>query len=142
MVLQGTYKFVCNTKRAARLRAANGMGWLEARIFLAGISALLCERIISAKEKQEVGLLHDPIEDEPAFAPQVADAKKQAQDAFRSWVAERNARYLRQGLTHMVSEHPRGGCHFIWWETKKVLREQYEIEWFSPAEMNPGTKFD
>ena len=42
----------------------------------------------------------------------------------------------------MVSERPRGGCHYVWREMKKTLAEQYEIEWFTTAEMNPGTKFD
>lgn len=141
MGLHGTYKFVSNTRLAARLRAATGMGWLEARIFLAGKTSLLCERIVSAKEKQKGGLLHDPIEDEPVLAQQVADAKRQAEAAFRSWVADCNTDYLRRGLPHLA-EHPRGGCHFIWLETKKVLRQQYGIEWFSPTEMNPGTIFD
>jgi hypothetical protein len=57
-------------------------------------------------------------------------------------VAVRNAEYRQKGLDNIVSNHPRGGCHFIWRETKKVLLEQHGIEWFTPAEMNPGMKFD
>jgi hypothetical protein len=126
----------------ARLREATGMGWLEARMFLAGRPGELCDRIVTAKERQKDRLLHDPIEDEPGFAQQFEDARRQAEEAFRSWVAERNAEYLRRGLTNMVSERPRGGCHFVWREMKKVLLEQYGIKWFTPAEMNPGSRFD
>jgi hypothetical protein len=126
----------------ARLREATGMGWLEARLFLAGRPAELCERIVTAKERQKDGILHDPIEDEPAFAQQFADAKKKAEETFRAWVASRNAEYRNQGLTALLSEHPRGGCHFVWREMKKVLQDQHGIKWFTPAEMNPGTKFD
>jgi len=126
----------------ARIREATGMGWLESRMFLAGRPAAFSERIITAKEKQKDRLLHDPIEDDPAFAVQFADAKRMAQEVFQSWVAKRNADYLRRGMTNMVSEHPRGGCHFLWREMKRILLEKYGIEWFTPAEMNPGVIFD
>lgn len=40
--------------------------------------------------------------------------------------------------------HPRGMgfCHAFWYAKAAVLREDYGIEWRSPAVMNPGTMFD
>lgn len=40
--------------------------------------------------------------------------------------------------------HPRGMgfCHALWCAKAAVLREDYGIEWRSPAVMNPGTMFD
>lgn len=93
----------------ARLREATGMGWLAARLFLAGKSPQLCERIVAAKERQKGHILHDSIEDEPAFAEQFADAKKRAEETFQVWVADRNAEQLRRGMTSLVREHPLGG---------------------------------
>ena len=111
-------------------------------MFLAGRPAGLCARIIAAKESQKEGLLHDPIEDEPAHTQQFADARKKAEEAFRTRMEERNAEYVRRGLDHLVTERPLGGCHFVWKEMKRVLLEQHGIEWFTPAEMNPGCRFD
>lgn len=35
-----------------------------------------------------------------------------------------------------------GGCHAVWARQQAILREEYGIEWRTPAEMNPGTIFD
>ena len=103
-------------QQIARLREATGMGWLAARMFLAGKPAELCERIVTAKEKQKEGLLHDPIEDDPTLADQFVEVNQRAEEAYQIWVVERNARLIRKGLIKMVSEHPLGGCHFLWRE--------------------------
>ncbi|WP_300728064.1 hypothetical protein [uncultured Bacteroides sp.] len=44
----------------------------------------------------------------------------------------------------ILKDHPRGMgfCHAYWHVKKKVLSEDYGIEWRSPAEMNPGVLFD
>jgi hypothetical protein len=128
-------------EQIARLRKATGLGWLEARLFLANRSAELCSRIVEAKENQRDRNLHDPIEDNPAFSQRISDAKAKAEAALRQHIAERNANYIQRGWSHMVSEHPRGSCYFLWRETKQILARE-GIAWFSPAEMNPGTIFD
>lgn len=38
--------------------------------------------------------------------------------------------------------HGRGFCHTLWDEKTRILREEYGIEWKSPAVMNPDVKFD
>lgn len=35
-----------------------------------------------------------------------------------------------------------GACHAIWHHQKRLLMEKYGIEWFTPAELNPGVDFD
>ena len=35
-----------------------------------------------------------------------------------------------------------GYCHRFWACKKRILREEYGIEWRSLAEMNPGCNFD
>lgn len=44
----------------------------------------------------------------------------------------------------LLKDHPRGmGFCFAYWYTKeKILREEYDIEWKSPAKMNPRIIFD
>ena len=126
----------------ARLRNATGLGWLAARLFFGGKSTTLCERILLARETQTGRLLHDPIEDDSALNHQFEDAKIKSEASFENWVANNNAQLIRLGLTHMVSKHPRGGCHFRWRQMKTILQEQHGIGWFTPAEMNPGIRFD
>lgn len=43
-----------------------------------------------------------------------------------------------------LADHPRGlGFCFAFWQAKKrVLRDDYGIEWHSPSELNPGVLFD
>ena len=124
----------------ARLRKATGLGRVAARMFLAR-SGLLAKRIIVAHASQKHRTLHDPLEDDAVYGQKIADAKAKAGEIFREYLAKRNADYIRRGLNHMVSEHPRGGCHFVWRETKRILAEQ-GVTWYSPAEMNPGSIFD
>ena len=35
-----------------------------------------------------------------------------------------------------------GFCHRIWSTKKRILKEKYNIDWKTPAEMNPGVMFD
>jgi hypothetical protein len=133
---------MANAKEVDLIRKATGLGWLEAREFLEQQPRLLCERIMKAGETQAARTLHDPIEDDPELSAKISQAKEKANWLFQAWVAERNAEYNRQGLPHMVSQHPRGGCYFVWRETKRILAEEHSITWFSPAEMNPGSVFD
>ena len=35
-----------------------------------------------------------------------------------------------------------GYCHQFWGRKKEILREEYGIDWKTPAEMNPGWLFD
>ena len=35
-----------------------------------------------------------------------------------------------------------GYCHWFWSCKKEILREEYDIEWLSPAETNLGCMFD
>lgn len=35
-----------------------------------------------------------------------------------------------------------GSCHTIWALKKRILKEKYDITWYTPAELNPDIKFD
>ena len=35
-----------------------------------------------------------------------------------------------------------GLCHKIWARKKQLLKDKYDINWLSPAELNPGVTFD
>ena len=35
-----------------------------------------------------------------------------------------------------------GYCHVFWRHKKRILKEQYDIEWQSPAELNPHIWYD
>ena len=51
-----------------RFRETTGMGWMESKLFLAGKSLDLCERILEAQIQQpDANTLHDPIEDHPDY---------------------------------------------------------------------------
>lgn len=35
-----------------------------------------------------------------------------------------------------------GTCHIIWARKKQLLKEMYNLDWKSPAELNPTARFD
>ena len=35
-----------------------------------------------------------------------------------------------------------GSCHTLWALQKRILKEKYDITWYTPAELNPDVKFD
>ncbi len=51
--------------------------------------------------------------------------------------AERQARVNLGGLAETF-----GGCHALWAEQQRILRDEHGIEWKSPADLNPGVIFD
>ena len=67
---------------------------------------------------------HDPVEDTPEYIS--------IQFELEELIAEK------------LKNRPRGlgYCHIYWSVKKHILKEKYNIDWRSPAEMNPGTCFD
>jgi hypothetical protein len=113
-----------------RLRRATEMPVTEAKRLLASVSPLLRTRLLAAADKQLEAneetrqYLYDPIEDDPAYAQTVRQAAQEAEEELRS------------------VERRRGFCHLLWKTQKRILRDRYRIEWFTPAEMNIGVIFD
>jgi hypothetical protein len=70
--------------------------------------------------------LHDPIEDEPALSALIARAKQQAEAA----------------LSMHEDRDKHGFCHVFWSKKADILREEYGIVWYSPADMNPDVMYD
>jgi hypothetical protein len=69
-------------------------------------------------------LNHDPQEDDPLLNAKIDAALEEAMA---------NLADVRRG---------RGFCHQLWPEQKRILREKYQIDWKTPAEMNPMVLFD
>lgn len=69
-------------------------------------------------------LNHDPIESDPEVQPLFQAAHERVEQ--------------------LLANEPRrmGFCHLFWRTKKQVLKEEYDIEWRTPAEMNPSVLFD
>jgi hypothetical protein len=88
----------------------------------------LLERIRVAEERQckpgvKPPLLYDPIEDEEMTSELVRAARERADAEVDSSIAM-------------------GRCHCVWATMKEFLQQEDAINWYSPAEMNPGVIFD
>lgn len=98
-----------------------------ARHLLSGASPELCNRLVKAAVSQAgAAMLHDPIEDEPHLRGAFSHAKAEAERIIR-------ARNQREGM---------GYCHVLWDEEARILKTQFGIAWYSPADMNPDAMFD
>jgi hypothetical protein len=75
------------------------------------------------KRNPPTSFLYDPISDDPTFAWAIKEAGDRAtEEVGRPFVM--------------------GTCHRIWNRKKKILKEEFDIDWYSPAEMNPRARFD
>ena len=54
----------------------------------------------------------------------------------------RKIRQAAKKAEKLVPEVGMGRCHAIWEAQARILWEEHDIKWFSPAEMNPGVMFD
>jgi hypothetical protein len=108
LVLVGIYHLVCPWEHPKRMR-----------------NRLLKERRATALREQggEGVLLHDPIEDDPAFAEALARAKGLAK-------SDLEGRDEGDGYASLRSK-----------TEKRILKEQFGITWFSTGDLNHG-KFD
>jgi hypothetical protein len=66
----------------------------------------------------------DPIDEHPAYA--IVREKVDAQ------------------VEEQLRDHPKGlgYCHTYWRTKRRILKEQYQVDWKSPAELNPNIIFD
>ncbi len=69
-------------------------------------------------------LVHDATEDDPAVQPLIRAAEKAADKEL-------------EGVPRRL-----GFCHQYWAVKKRILKEKHGIDWHSPAELNPNTRFD
>ena len=76
-----------------------------------------------ASEVAKGGFYHDPIEDVPKIGPIVQAAHDRADSEIAPQIIW-------------------GRCHSIWESVERILNEEHGITWYSPRDMNPGTRFD
>ena len=115
---------------AMLLRRATGIPILVTRKYLLDASPVFRARLLTAARKKVENphsahrFLSDPIEDDPAF-----------QKIF-SAVGER--------VEELLKDRPKrlGLCHLHWTTRKRILAEEYGIEWFTPQQLHPGCIFD
>jgi hypothetical protein len=80
-------------------------------------------RRTNKRKHPRVRLLYDPINDDPAFAWAIKEADQR--------IDEELGPPLKMG-----------SCHRRWRRKKEILKEEFGIDWYSTAEMNPGSRFD
>lgn len=62
----------------------------------------------------------------------------------RTWKYRRIRKEIEKLIDEKLKDYPRGlGFFHLYWGTKKrILKEKYDIDWSSPAELNLGIMFD
>ena len=90
------------------------------------------ERIEQEKKWLEMDAWDDPFGDDPESI-KISTSKK-IEEAKRLLPSnpEQAAKLFMQ----------LGCCHTIWALQKRILKEKYDITWYTPAELNPDVKFD
>jgi hypothetical protein len=115
---------VADAKTVMALRRATGMAIKDSKRFLETAAPELRARLLLAIESQvDPRFLHDPIEDDPKIKQLIDAADKEAAAELKD---------VKQRIDF---------CHLFWFTKKRILKERFDIAWFSPQEMNPGTRF-
>lgn len=78
------------------------------------------------KKRPSSGLYYDPIEDDTRYA-----------EVFQKIDAE-----VDEALGITSKGGGRGYIHVIWETKKRILKGKYQIDWRTPAELNPHVMFD
>lgn len=88
-----------------------------------------CVRLCGKPEepkKKRAGLYYDPVEDDPRHA-----------EVFRK---------IDDEVKETLAAHPKHGSmgfvHIVWETKQRILKRKYNIDWKSPAELNPQVLFD
>ena len=60
------------------------------------------------------------------------------------WWNRKKFKAVEKILEEEFKDTPKGMgfCHKYWSRKKMLLKDIYNINWKTPAELNPGTKFD
>ncbi|RYX81754.1 hypothetical protein EON83_22575 [bacterium] len=116
----------------ARLHLALGVNATRVGHWLANASPTLRHRyqlaLVQQANSVAIGdylLLHDPVEDEPQWRTAFEEAEEML--AFELELAG-------------IGDGP-NFCFFLWNEKARFLKEEFGLEWFSPAQMNPFVRF-
>lgn len=83
------------------------------------------QRIAQARRSQfENRAVYDPIEDDPRYRQILEAADLETKQALAG---------IPRGM---------GYCHRLWRTKHTILINKYGVVWFSPADLNPGYRFD
>ena len=60
------------------------------------------------------------------------------------WRNKKKFKAVENILEEEFKDYPQGMgfCHIYWRRKKQLLKELYDIDWKTPAELNPHIKFD
>lgn len=83
---------------------------------------ITCTFLIGCK----TGIKVDPIDNDPKY----------------SILLEEVDNLIKSSAEYKQYKFSPGKCHIYWKLKKKVLKDVYNIDWKSPAELNPGVYFD
>ena len=80
-------------------------------------------RRTNKRSDPRIPMLYDPINDDPVYAWAIKEAGQRAKEK-------------------MDGPYKMGDCHVFWRRKKQILREKFDITWYSPRDMNPSVRFD
>jgi hypothetical protein len=126
-----------------RFQRATVLSVLQSRQFLAQFSSNQQVQCVEIAEQHRGKEIYDPVEDDPSVRPlyeSVCEAAKQEVEAWHQQQIEKLER--RSPEVAELFRSKRGLSHRYWARVKQLLWERHQIEWRSPAEMNPWRIFD
>ncbi|MBW4469832.1 MAG: hypothetical protein KME45_05440 [Stenomitos rutilans HA7619-LM2] len=126
-----------------RFRRAIVLNILQSKQFLAQFSSIQQIQYVEIAELHHDQWIHDPIENDLIVRPLYELICEEVQREAELWHQQKLAELEQQAPN--VAElfrNGRGLSHVYWANVKRLLWERHQIEWKSPAEMNPWRIFD
>ena len=126
-----------------RFQRATVLTVRQTKQFLAQFSSTQQIQYVEMAERYCEQEIHDPVEDDPTIRPLyelVCEAAKQEVEAWHQQQIEELEQQSPEVAELLRSK--RGLSHRYWARVKQLLWERHQIEWRSPAEMNPWMIFD
>ena len=66
----------------------------------------------------------------------------EAYEKVKDQVSDRATRQAEKELGLAEGEYCMGMCHLIWGIEKEILKNEYSIDWKTPSELDPDTRYD
>jgi hypothetical protein len=124
-----------------KFRAVTGSPVLKVKRFLSQFPPERQGEYLEAAERYYGQELHDPVEDDPEIRPLFAAICEEVQQEVEVWYLQRQEALAGSPTIAKMFESRRGFSHRYWARVKELMRERHDIDWKTPAEMNPGIYF-
>ncbi|MDD3284220.1 MAG: hypothetical protein PHZ07_01355 [Patescibacteria group bacterium] len=111
-------------------------------LILSSRDGLSIEEEIAKSIYDDIVMGTDLMRKDPKVRECIDRAEEEAEEILENKKKKDKKKFWGWARPEIGKGHHLGDCHIFWEEKKRILKEKYNIDWKTPAEINPSAKFD